>query len=270
MSFSDIIENIKSGAAFNKLTEKLRSFINRDSDEKSPQGPVNIGGVQSSAGTKSGASIGGVNAGIESKKAGGASVGGVRSFAAVSPSEQRIEETQEREQLPDIVTAEPVDIYEDDPKLLGEGFVEGEIIEHIEGQSILKELDDGSGDFIDAQFDEIIEPRQLTEGSYQEAPEVYEDDVFVADDKFGLVEASSFTIDEFEDEDGYFKAGADVFKGDLSPEVDEFAATAFDDQGIAAPIYPSSAMPWAAPSEASGFGNVYDEAFEADFAVGDI
>lgn len=215
----------------------------------------------------------------QDQSAGSFGIQGVHSHLNVSYKARRAEQdaAQETGDEPNVVEGEVAEVYEDDQLGLGGGYVEGEIIEDIEQLKTaqLKMLSSGNEeDFIEADWEDLS-GQDEAEALQLSAGEEFEDDLASAakelievSDEFGLQAAEAFTDIVYEGEDSQFTDDTNIFDNDFVPNQESFIANAFEDQGVSAPIYPSEAMPWGAPSEASGFGGNRDEAFEAEFALG--
>lgn len=214
---------------------------------------------------------------------------GVGSYVRYRPQQEKKEPT--RQEQDEVLDTEVVEVYEDELKGLGGGYVEGEIIE--EGDLLtdpnvrLLSPVSAEDEFIEGDWEDVSgEEKNEEEQPLLNGGEEWEDNLvaevkneigqFAGDknDYFGLEAAKAFTDLAYENDDAdqggdmYFTNNTTILDNDFVPDQKEFVATSFEDQGIASPIYPSQAMPWGAPSETSGFGSNYDESFEAEFALG--
>lgn len=211
-------------------------------------------------------------------KSGSLGIGGVHgSHVHVGYKEKRDkqDDAQETGDAPNVVEGEVAEVYEDGLLGIGEGYIDGEIVDGSgSGAGQAKLLSSGNEeDFIEADWEDLIEQGEV--GVLRlSAGEEFEDDLADAakepietSDDFGLQAAEAFTDIVYEDDDS-FTDDTSFLDNDFVPDSSNFIANAFEDQPVAAPIYPSEAMPWGAPSETSGFGSNRDESFEAEFALG--
>ena len=200
-------------------------------------------------------------------------VSGVGSYINVDTRRRREEQ---QDTITDNETEEVIDtnIIEDntvEQKLLSEGYIDGEIVDinELEEGKVRGLLVEGADDFIEGDFEEIIEETQPEAILVQ--PEIEEEipeaqlesqQMFVGgEDTFKLAEA--FTDIEFEDDED-FADDLEILNNDFVGNNPEFVANSFEDQGVLAPFYPSEDLAFA------GFSDPKDLAIEADFSFGGI
>jgi hypothetical protein len=231
--------------------------IAQERREKQGNTPISIQGVGSYASYGTGDTVG---------------VQGVGSFA----NTKRQHPEAEANPLDEVIEGE-VDTSPDDP-LLGEGYVDGEIIlNELDGEEY-KQLYVGDSPLLEANErlqlmpaqDEIIE----TEIDFSEAELERLRDGEDAEDEYGLGAADAFTdivYEDFDDDerdiitqDEAYNEGMEVLDNDLSQEGSQFVANSFETQGVLAPFYPSEDLAFA------GFSDPKDLDIEDDFAYGDI